>query len=153
MLGQSIHSNNQFAAARRRGTSLRGTSLRRNRRGAAIIEFAICIPFLTLIVLASIECTNYIFLRQALVQSAYEGARKSVSPNSDNQITKIRINEVLDGRNVKDSSISFNRNVGRAERGEEIVVTVSAKSNRNLLFGLPGFRDRDVTVQATMVKE
>ncbi len=125
----------------------------RRRKGAALIEFAICLPFITLIVLSSMECTNYIFMRQALVQSAYEGARVAINPQSNESTATNRVKEVLDGRNIKNSSISFSPRLRNAERGDLIEVTVSAPSNGNLLFGLPGFSNRNVSVNATMVRE
>lgn len=125
----------------------------RRRKGAALIEFSICLPFLVLIVLSSMECTNYIFMRQALVQSAYEGVRVAINPQSNQSAAITRINEVLDGRNISNASIDFNRNLNSARRGDTIEVTVSAPSNGNLLFGLPGFSNRNVSVNATMVRE
>ena len=125
----------------------------RRRRGAALVEFAICIPFLTLIVLASMEATNYIFLRQALVQSAYEGVRVAINPQSNRAAAVTRINEVLAGRNVNGATIAFAPDPDSADRGDDIVVTVAAPSNQNLLFNLPGFSNRNVTITATMVRE
>ncbi len=128
--------------------------LRKHRKGAAFIEFAICIPFLMFIVLASMECTNFTFLRQATVQSAYEGARQAINPQSSKAASITRIREVLTGRNINNSRITFSpSNIDSAERGNEIKVTVVVPSSGNLLFNLPGFANRNITVEATMVRE
>lgn len=128
--------------------------LRRSRRGAAFIEFAVCLPFLMFIVLASMECTNYIFLRQAVVQSAYEGVRKAINPQSSRADAQTRISEVLTGRKINNPNVSFNPSVPEnAKRGEPIEVTVAVPTTGNLLFNMPGFTGRTVTVTATMVRE
>ena len=125
----------------------------RQRRGAALIEFAVCIPFLTFIVLATIECTNFIFLRQATVQAAYEGAKKAINPQSSRADATVRVNEVFQGRNISNPRVTFTPNPDNANRGQDIVVTVSVPTNGNLLFNLPGFAGRNITVVATMVRE
>ncbi len=40
------------------------------RRGAAIVELAVCLPVIALIVFASLEGANMLFVRQATVQAA-----------------------------------------------------------------------------------
>ena len=106
------------------------------------------------IVLASMECTNYIFLRQAVVQSAYEGVRKAINPQSSRTEAQTRISEVLAGRKINNPNVSFNPSVPEnAKRGEPVEVTVAVPTTGNLLFNMPGFTGRTVTVTATMVRE
>lgn len=49
---------------------------KRKRRGAAVVEFAVCLPVIIIIVFGAIEAASLLFLKQALIQSAYE-RRKS----------------------------------------------------------------------------
>lgn len=106
------------------------------------------------IVLASMECTNYIFLRQAVVQSAYEGVRKAINPQLGRSAAETRIEEVLAGRKIDNPNVSFSPSRPEdAERGEPIEVTVAVPTTGNLLFNMPGFTGRTVTVTATMVRE
>lgn len=128
-------------------------TLKRARKGTALIEFAVCLPVLVFIVLATMECTNYIFLRQAAVQAAYEGARQAINPQSSRATAMTRINEVLAGRKVDNQTVQFNPDPANANRGTEIRVTVNIPTNGNLLFNLPGFANRNISVTATMVKE
>jgi len=54
---------------------------KRKTRGAAVIEFAVCLPLIVLIVFGGIEAASMLFLRQTLVQAAYEGIKTGVKVN------------------------------------------------------------------------
>ena len=53
---------------------LKKQKARTKREGAAVVEFAVCLPLIVLIVLGTIEAGSLLFLKQTLVQAAYEGA-------------------------------------------------------------------------------
>lgn len=53
----------------------------RLRTGAYIVEFAISVPVLFLFTLAGFEFTRFEFMRHALNQAAYQGARAGISIN------------------------------------------------------------------------
>jgi len=70
---------------RARKPSLQSAKRFRGKRfGAAAVEFAVCLPLIILIVAGSIEGASLLFLRQALIQSSYEGAKVAVKQNSVN---------------------------------------------------------------------
>ena len=48
------------------------------RKGAAVVEFAVCLPVVVLIVLGSIEAASLLFLKQTLVQASYEGVKVAI---------------------------------------------------------------------------
>ncbi|MCL4204119.1 MAG: pilus assembly protein [Pirellulaceae bacterium] len=52
----------------------------RCRRGAASVEFAVCLPVIVLIVFGAIEACSFVFLQQSVQRSAYEAARVAASP-------------------------------------------------------------------------
>jgi Flp pilus assembly protein TadG len=49
------------------------------RRGAALVEFAICVPILIVILFAIIEFSRAMQLQQSVRQAAFEGARVGVT--------------------------------------------------------------------------
>ncbi|MEZ6094881.1 MAG: TadE/TadG family type IV pilus assembly protein [Pirellulaceae bacterium] len=61
---------------RRRGNS---------RRGAAAVEFAMCLPLLLLLVLGAFEVCRASMLQHAAESAAYEGARAGVIPGATPQ--------------------------------------------------------------------
>jgi Flp pilus assembly protein TadG len=53
-------------------------SCRRNRRGAAVVEFAIVAPVFILLVLGMVEVGRGIMVQQVITNAAREGARRAV---------------------------------------------------------------------------
>lgn len=138
-------------------TKFRGSSPKRfsrKRKGAAAVEFAVCLPAIFLIVFGAIEATSMTFLRQALVQSAYEVAKESVRRGGTQANGMTVGQQVLDARNITGANISINPPVVEdANPGEPVVVTVTAPGNANTVFPFDMFANRTVTVRATMVME
>ncbi len=123
------------------------------RRGAAVVEFAVCLPLLMLIVLGSIEATHGIFLKQALSAAAYEGIRGAIEPRSKQANAIQQAQAILDSRLVKGSKISFDTNVDTAPRGQKIAIEVSAPISLNSPFIGRVIQDRVVKVRTVMVRE
>lgn len=127
---------------------------RRNRGGAALIEFAVCIPVLLILVLGSMEATSAIFVRQALTTSAYEGIREATKVGGTTAGATSRAQAVLSARNIRGSSIRVVPNdVRNVARGEPITFEVSASFALNSPFFGNVISDRTTTVRTVMVKE
>jgi Flp pilus assembly protein TadG len=134
-------------------TSLKARN-RRSRKGAAIVEFAVCIPLVVLIVFGSIEAASMIFLRQAAVQGAYEGAKVAIKPGSTNDEVQTAVDQVLAGRNLSNITLTLNpADVENVDPGEFITVSVSVPGDENSLFPFGPFKGRLVSADAVMVKE
>lgn len=130
-------------------------SKRPNRRsGAALVEFAVCLPVLMILILGSIEATSTIFIKQALTTSAYEGIREAVRLNSNTAKATNRAQDVLTARQIRSSSIRFTpSNVESAARGSELAIEVSAPCNANSTFFGNVIANGITTVRMVMVKE
>jgi Flp pilus assembly protein TadG len=125
-----------------------------SRRGAAVVEFAVCLPVILLIVLGSIEAASMLFLRQALIQSAYEGAKVAIRDNGNNADATTAIENVAAGRRLNDVEVEFSpKNVSKAKQGEFISVTISAPGDSNSFIPFGPFKNRIVSARAVMVKE
>lgn len=128
--------------------------VKRLRRGAAVVEFAVCLPVILLIVFGSIEAASMLFLRQALIQSSYEAAKVAVKHTGTNSAATIAAQQVAAGRRINSLTITFQpADVSRAAKGDFIRVTVAAPGNPNSLIPFGPFKDRIVSAQAVMVKE
>ncbi|MDX1926676.1 MAG: TadE family protein [Pirellulaceae bacterium] len=125
----------------------------RRRRGAAVVEFAVCLPLLMLIVLGAIEATHGIFLKQALSAAAYEGMRVAIEPRSRQADAIQQAQAILDARLVKGSRIAFDTNIDTAPRGQKVAIEVSAPISLNSPFIGRVIQDRVVTVRTVMVRE
>ena len=134
--------------------NIRNKKRARQRKAAAVVELAVCLPVIALLAIGSMEAASMIFLRQALVQSAYETVKEVSKTNGNEALALQRGREVLEFRNVEDETVTFDPpNLDDVEQGTEITVTVSAPGNTNSVLPFGPFRDREVSVSATMIKE
>lgn len=126
----------------------------RKRRAAATVELAVCLPVIVLLTLGSIESASMIFLRQALVQAAYESAKEAVRVNGSEATARERAVQVLGFRDIEDERVSFDPpNVDELEPGTPVTVTISAPGDSNSVIPFGPFRNRNISVTATMLKE
>lgn len=125
-----------------------------SRRGAAAVEFAVCLPVVLLVVFGSIQAASMLFLRQATIQAAYEGVRVAVVGTGTDDRVREAAQAVLDGRQLTGVTIDIQPgNVDTLEPGTIIEVTVSAPSDENTLFPFGLFTGTIVGADAVMVKE
>jgi Flp pilus assembly protein TadG len=126
----------------------------RQRPGAAVVEFAVCLPVIVIIVFGAIEAANMLFLRQAMVQSSYEAAKVAIKANGSNAAAIQVADEVVAGRRIKNLKVEFIPiDVSTVAKGDLIRVTVSAPGNTNSMLPFGPFKDRTVAAQAAMIKE
>ena len=136
---------------RRRYIKSRGTP---QRWGAAAVEFAVCLPVIVLVVLGSIEGASLLFLRQALVQSAYEGVKVAIRQDSvESDVTNIAT-AVTDGRRLQGVTVETTpADITSVPQGELITVRITAPVSGNTLIPGGVFTLTNVSAQAVMVKE
>lgn len=124
------------------------------RRGTATVELAVCLPLLFVLSMGAMEGASLIFLRQALVQSAYETVKESVRTTGSQADGLQRGEQVLSFRNIDGQSITFSpSNVDDLPPGTPVTVTVSAPGDSNSVFPFGPFKNQTISVQATMLKE
>ena len=137
----------------RAGGAARGRA-RSRRRGAALVEFAICLPVLMLVVLGSIEAASAVFVRQGLAVAAYEGVRQVIRRDGDLTEAKARAQAVLDQRNIKNATITFEpANAASLPRGEVVTVRIQASMGANSSFFGIVMKNRNTVVTTSMVRE
>ena len=125
-----------------------------SRRGAALVEFAVCMPVIMILILGSMEATSAIFVRQALTTSAYEGIREAIRIGATTDNATNRAQAVLTARQIRGSTIRFTpADVQTVPRGASVVVEVSASYKINSPFFGNVIADRITTVRTVMVKE
>lgn len=132
----------------------RRTCGRERRPGAAAVEFAVCLPVLTLMVFGSIEASTMIFLKQTLNVAAYEASREAIRDGSGNVDATNRARTILEAREVQDFAIRFpNGESLDTQRGQEILVEVSAPSAANSPLLGEFISNRVLTSRVVMVKQ
>lgn len=124
------------------------------RRGAAAVEFAVCLPLLILLVFGSIEASSMIFLKQTLNVAAYEATREAVRRGRSNADASARAQAILDSRNTAGYRIDFpNGESFDIVRGQEVVAVVSAPSGANSPLVGQFIRTRNLSSRVVMVKQ
>jgi Flp pilus assembly protein TadG len=124
------------------------------RRGAAAVELAICLPLIVLLVMASIEACTMIFLDHSLTIASYEGVRAGINYDGTNADVLARCNEIINQRSIKGAQVSINPgDVAAVSRGEQIAVTVSAPCDLNMVVPPWFYEGRTLRSTITMVKE
>ena len=140
---------------RARKPSLQSAKRFRGKRfGAAAVEFAVCLPLIILIVAGSIEGASLLFLRQALIQSSYEGAKLAIKQDSvSSEVNSVAL-AVTDGRRLKGVTVeTIPSDIQSVPQGEFIRVRVTAPTSGNSLFFNGVFTLPTVSAEAVMGKE
>jgi Flp pilus assembly protein TadG len=78
---------------------------RKGKRGAAIVELAVCLPVLVLMVWGTIEVAGSIFMKQTLTSAAHEGALAGMRVNSTESQILAKVNLILTARGVNGATV------------------------------------------------
>jgi Flp pilus assembly protein TadG len=120
------------------------------RRGAALVELAICLPVMIVITLGMIETTNAIYLKQTLTSIAYEGARLSSATGGTTADAEALCARLLEARHIEGASVTCTQIVPSTPPGTPVKVTISAPMNNNSIGVTRYFRDKSLKGSATM---
>jgi hypothetical protein len=125
-----------------------------HRRGVAVVELAVCLPVILLIGLGAIQAASMVFLRQAMVQSAYEAAKVAVQPNATIGMATAAATRVAAGRRINSVNVVFSpADITSVPKGQPIRVIVSAPGDSNSLLPIGVFKNQRVLASAVMVRE
>ena len=126
----------------------------RNRRGAAIVEFAVVAPLFVAILLGTIEACSMVFLRQSVEMAAYEAARVAIVNQTKSDQVQQAAKNVLDSRKVKDYAIKITpSDFQGAPYGSFIQIEVTAPCSSNSLLPVMYYGGSNVVGQVEMMKE
>ena len=124
------------------------------RSGAAIIEFAICLPIFFLIAIGTVETCRMIYLRQSLKIAAYECARVAIVPGSKDSDVVNQGNAILIGRRLKDFTLETTpSSVSHLKYGDLFKVEISIPAEPNALVGAWFYKNRTIHESVTIMAE
>lgn len=119
-----------------------------------MIEFAVMLPLLVVLVLATIEATSMVFLRQSLEIACYEGCRVSLVPGTDPSHVTDTVNQILTTRHVTGATVTVDpADFDVYPYGTYIHVSVSAPCDANSLIAPWFYHNRSLTANVEMMKE
>jgi Flp pilus assembly protein TadG len=109
-------------------------SCRKNRRGAAVVEFAIVAPIFFLLIFGMIEFGRVVMVQQLLTNASREGARLGVLNDATVSQVQTKVVNYLSGANITiaatDVDVDYATDPSSPDGGESVTVTVSVPFNQ-----------------------
>lgn len=116
------------------------------KRGAVVIEMAVCLPILVVILFSTIECCNMLFIAQSLKITAFEGARVGVVPGAESSNVQYQCEQILLERGVNSATVTtVPSDPASLAPGDYFQVNVSANYASNSLIGGTVLNDNQIT--------
>lgn len=101
-------------------------SHRKNRRGAAAVEFAVIAPVFILLVFGMVEFGRMVMVQQVLTNASREGARRAVLDGATSSEVTTTVNDYLQNSTVQGATVTISPNPpNNAGFGEPVTVTIS----------------------------
>lgn len=127
---------------------------RRQRRGVAAAELAVCLPVIVLLVIGTIDACSMIFLKQSLSVAAYEGARTAIIPGKTKDDVEAACQQILADRKVSGGQVTVKpADIAALNPGDFVDVTVSAPCSANSVVPNTFYRGRTLSATASMMIE
>jgi Flp pilus assembly protein TadG len=125
---------------------------RRNRRGAAVVEFAIVAPVFFLLVFGMIEYGRLVMVQQILTNASREGARQAVLDGATSTEVKSAVTTYLQNTSITGSTVTLNpTEPSTAGYGEPVTVTVTIPFSKVSWLPQPMFLSGSYTLTASTV--
>jgi Flp pilus assembly protein TadG len=128
---------------------------RRNRRGAAAVEFAVILPVFILLIFGMIEYGRMVMVQQVLTNASREGARRAVLDGSTAAEVQEVVQEYLASGSISGANVNVDPpNPSSAGSGDPVTVTVSVPFNEVSWLPSPMYLGgRTLTASTVMRRE
>lgn len=140
-----------------RGAKLENLSqmCRRNRRGAAVVEFAVVAPVFIMLVFGMIEYGRMVMVQQLLTNASREGARVGVLDGATTASVQTAVTTYLTNASVSGATVTVNPNPpSSAGYGAPVTVTVSIPFSQVSWIPTPMFLSgQTLTASSVMRRE
>ncbi len=122
-----------------------------NRRGAAVVEFALSGSVLFLVIFGAIEFTRLMMLRNLAQDAAYEAARYCMVEGATEQEAIDKANEVIGMMGARDVTITINDGNGLTATDSTIKVNVQIPMKKNAFIVPYFFQGQEVDIYGEKV--
>lgn len=130
---------------------------RESRRGAAVVEAALCIPLVVMLMLGTLEVCSGIYLKESLTVAAFEGVRSGVGRRTTRDDVAASVDQMLKDRNVvlgQSGEILIEpEDFSTLKALDPISVTITAPTAGNSLYIFDSLVNRNVRARVIMVRE
>ena len=97
----------------------------RNRRGVAVVEFAVVAPVFFVLVFGMIEFGRMVMVQQIITNAAREGTRLAIVPGATTTQVVTAVNTYLSGSSINGATATVSPDPSATTYGSSITVTVS----------------------------
>lgn len=126
---------------------------RRNRRGAAVVEFAFVAPVFFLFVFGMIEYGRMVMVQQVLTNASREGARIGVLDGSTTSDVTSAVNTYLSNSSITGSTVTVSPSPpSSAGYGQPVTVTVSVPFDQVSWLPTPMFLGGKTLTSSTVMR-
>jgi Flp pilus assembly protein TadG len=100
--------------------------MRKSRRGAAVLEFAIVAPIFFLVIIGMVELGRAVMVQQVLTNAAREGARRAILEQTSKSEVELAVNDYLAGGSISGATIAVSpAALNKIGFGDPVTVKVS----------------------------
>jgi Flp pilus assembly protein TadG len=127
---------------------------RKNRRGAAVVEFAIVAPVFFLLVFGMIEYGRMVMVQQVLTNASREGARYAViQSTNDTTAVETKVKDYLTAAKINSaaSTVTVDWPAGGDDSAQPVTVSVSIPFGQVSWLPSPMFLSSTTPLEATSV--
>jgi Flp pilus assembly protein TadG len=127
---------------------------RQQRRGAATVELAICLPLFVIVVMGTVQSCELIHLSESLCVAAYEAARLAAKGETNRQQAIDQAEAILSSRGILNSTVQIEPDdLTSIGLGEPVTVTTSVLVSDQTWLPPLLVGSAEITGQTIMVKE
>lgn len=130
-------------------------SCRRQRRGTAVVEFALVAPLFFLLVMGMIEYGRMVMVQQILTNASREGARRAVLDGITTSNVQTSVNTYLSGAKITGATVTVTSNAAVApDTANSMTVVVSIPFSQVSWLPSPMYlKNKTLSASTTMRKE
>ena len=151
MIAKLIHRVSHTSTGKSFGLEKMYRSCRKNRRGAAVVEFAVVAPVFFLLIFGMIEYGRMVMVQQVLTNASREGARVGILDGSSASDVSTTANGYLTSSSINGATITVDpADPAAAGAGDPVTVTISVPFSQVSWLPAPMFLGGQ-TLSATTV--
>lgn len=125
-----------------------------NRRGAAVVEFAVVAPLMIMMTVGMMEVGRLVMVKQIMVNASREGARQSVLPGSTNASVASYVTQQLQGSSINGATVTITpSNLSAAKAGTSVTVSIAVSSKSISWLPKPMFSLNETIEAATTMRK
>ena len=126
---------------------------RRERRGAAVVEFALVVPVFVALLFGMIEFGRMVMVQQVLTNASREGARQAVLDGTTPADITSTVNSYLLSAGISGATITMNPNPpSGAANGVPVTITVSIPFTQVSWLSTPMYLNGQTLQAATVMR-